>query len=348
MSKKRSGGKIWTPEEDAIILSNMSLKDKLRKLNCTSSQLYRRKTILELGSDDQEYRRWTSEEDELVLSDLPVNEICIRINRSQQSVYHRRRKLKVDKSCSYWTPEEDELIFSGLPIAEICSQLKRPKEAVYRRRSRLGLSKKHSMCRPWTEKEIALVLDETKSNEEISKLTERSTLAIKEKRSKMCGHTSFSKKFWSKADDDLIREGKLSDREIASLVQFSEEQVAERRRALNGPYRNGRRWTHEEDDALRNNRKTDRELAIELERTTEAVRLRRRALAGRKNKYDPELNSKRNNCYMYPGRPWTEDEDVLVVAHEIPDKELSPIIQRTIPAIRGRRYNLRKMFPDSV
>ena len=118
MSKKRSGGRVWTPEEDVIVLSNMSLKDKLRKLNCTSSQLYRRKTMLELDNSNQEYRRWTSEEDELVLSDLPVNEICIRINRSRQSVYHRRRKLKIDKGCSYWTPEEDELIFSGLPIAE--------------------------------------------------------------------------------------------------------------------------------------------------------------------------------------------------------------------------------------
>lgn len=348
MSKKRSGGKVWTPEEDAIVLSNMSLKDKLRKLNCTSSRLYRRKTILELGIDDQEYRRWTPEEDELVLSDLSINEICAQINRSRQSVYHRRRKLKVDKDCNYWTPEEDELIFSGLPIAEICRQLKRTKEAVYRRRSRLGLDKKRSMRRPWTEKEITLVLDETKSNEEISELTGRSTLAIKEMRSKMCGHTSFSKKFWSKADDDLIREGKLSNREIASIVQFSEEQVTERRRTLNDHYRNGRRWTREEDDAVRNSRKTDKELAIELERTTEAIRLRRRALAGKRNKYDPELNSKRNNCYMYPGRPWTEDEDALVVAHEIPDKELSPIIQRTISAIRGRRYNLRKIFPDSV
>ena len=206
------------------------------------------------------------------------------------------------------------------------------------------------MRRRWTKEEMALTLDETKSNEEVSELTGRSIEAIRAKRQKLCSRKSFSKHFWTKAEDDLIREGELSNREIASRTQFSEEQVANRRKMLAKTTRGYRPWTSEEESIIMDSDKSDAELARELNRTRQAIEKRRQYLRRGKPamEYDAVHESRRKRCYLYPPRPWTQAEDALVIAHEIPDEELSSQIERSIAAIVTRRKNLRKMFPDSV
>ena len=47
-------------------------------------------------------------------------------------------------------------------------------------------------------------------------------------------------------------------------------------------------------------------------------------------------------AYLYEPRPWTEDEDAMVLEHTITDPMLSPIIQRSVAAIQIRRQLLRK------
>lgn len=47
-------------------------------------------------------------------------------------------------------------------------------------------------------------------------------------------------------------------------------------------------------------------------------------------------------AFLYHSRPWTEKEDRLVLAHEIPDRELSAKIHRSMKAISNRRWRLRK------
>lgn len=47
-------------------------------------------------------------------------------------------------------------------------------------------------------------------------------------------------------------------------------------------------------------------------------------------------------AFLYPPRPWTDEEDKLVLAHEIPDRELSARIRRSMKAISNRRWRLRK------
>lgn len=47
-------------------------------------------------------------------------------------------------------------------------------------------------------------------------------------------------------------------------------------------------------------------------------------------------------AFLYRPRPWTDEEDRLVLAHEIPDRELSARIRRSMKAISNRRWRLRK------
>ena len=61
-----------------------------------------------------------------------------------------------------------------------------------------------------------------------------------------------------------------------------------------------------------------------------------------------EAKHREHRCYyaqtafLYPPRPWTDEEDKLVLAHEIPDRELSARIRRSMKAISNRRWRLRK------
>lgn len=45
--------------------------------------------------------------------------------------------------------------------------------------------------------------------------------------------------------------------------------------------------------------------------------------------------------YLYPPRPWTSDEDAMVLEHSMTDPELSAKIERSVRAIQHRRHRLR-------
>lgn len=47
-------------------------------------------------------------------------------------------------------------------------------------------------------------------------------------------------------------------------------------------------------------------------------------------------------AFLYPSRPWNEDEDRQVLAHEVSDRELSQKLRRSMKAISNRRWRLRK------
>lgn len=74
----------------------------------------------------------------------------------------------------------------------------------------------------WTLHDIELVSDEAKCEEELAEITGRTVKAIRRMRYRVCGRSTFSKGYWAKADDDLIRAGILTDREVASITRFSE------------------------------------------------------------------------------------------------------------------------------
>lgn len=47
-------------------------------------------------------------------------------------------------------------------------------------------------------------------------------------------------------------------------------------------------------------------------------------------------------AFKYERRRWTEAEDELVLCHEVPDSELSPVIRRSLKAISNRRWRLMR------
>lgn len=47
-------------------------------------------------------------------------------------------------------------------------------------------------------------------------------------------------------------------------------------------------------------------------------------------------------AFLYKPRPWSEEEDRLVLTHEIPDSELSVRIERSMKSISNRRWRLKK------
>lgn len=50
---------------------------------------------------------------------------------------------------------------------------------------------------------------------------------------------------------------------------------------------------------------------------------------------------KRTGSFLYEPKPWTFYEDQLVMAHEMPDRELSNLIHRSALAIQVRRSRLK-------
>lgn len=52
-------------------------------------------------------------------------------------------------------------------------------------------------------------------------------------------------------------------------------------------------------------------------------------------------------AFKYEHRPWTVAEDKRVLAHDIPDSELSPIIKRSMKSISNRRWRLRKAASEN-
>ncbi len=50
---------------------------------------------------------------------------------------------------------------------------------------------------------------------------------------------------------------------------------------------------------------------------------------------------KRTGSFRYDPRQWTLAEDQLVLAHEMPDRELSKLIHRSAQAIQVRRSRLK-------
>lgn len=49
----------------------------------------------------------------------------------------------------------------------------------------------------------------------------------------------------------------------------------------------------------------------------------------------------------YPPRPWNAADDQRVLSHQIPDRQLSNEIQRSVKAIQLRRCKLKKLIGNS-
>lgn len=47
-------------------------------------------------------------------------------------------------------------------------------------------------------------------------------------------------------------------------------------------------------------------------------------------------------AFLYEPHQWTQAEDALVLAHVIPDSELSPLIERSMKSISNRRWRFKK------
>ena len=66
-------------------------------------------------------------------------------------------------------------------------------------------------------------------------------------------------------------------------------------------------------------------------------------MTAKERKYRYDRNYYRQSSYAENHRqPWTKEEEEMVLAHTMTDKELSYILQRSIMAIQYKRCALRK------
>ncbi|MCD8006044.1 MAG: hypothetical protein LUF29_03575 [Oscillospiraceae bacterium] len=79
-------------------------------------------------------------------------------------------------------------------------------------------------------------------------------------------------------------------------------------------------------------RKLDPEVRLE--------RVRQRRRANNKRYYGRTTN-------LYPGRAWTKEEEEMVLAHTIPDSELSAKIERSVKGIQEKRRRLKKEIAEA-
>lgn len=66
------------------------------------------------------------------------------------------------------------------------------------------------------------------------------------------------------------------------------------------------------------------------------------------DRYRRTRNEQRKRYYQktagkYPMRGWTDEEDLMVINHEIADTRLSELIQRSVSAIQSRRCKLKQI-----
>ncbi|MCD7847663.1 MAG: hypothetical protein LUG49_06515 [Oscillospiraceae bacterium] len=72
-----------------------------------------------------------------------------------------------------------------------------------------------------------------------------------------------------------------------------------------------------------------------MDEAEKAAKARRRKHIDRKRYYAKTAN-------LYPTRAWTKEECDQVLAHTIPDSELSAKIQRSVKSIQEERRRLKK------
>lgn len=57
---------------------------------------------------------------------------------------------------------------------------------------------------------------------------------------------------------------------------------------------------------------------------------------------------KRTGSNLYPKRPWTADEEALVMDYHGPDRELSEQIHRSVIAIQAHRVRMRQKMGVTI
>lgn len=69
---------------------------------------------------------------------------------------------------------------------------------------------------------------------------------------------------------------------------------------------------------------------------------------GKRDKFREMRNAQRKSNYAktakYERRIWTDEEDKRVLAHDVPDRQLSSEIRRSVQAIQGRRTKLKAEY----
>lgn len=58
--------------------------------------------------------------------------------------------------------------------------------------------------------------------------------------------------------------------------------------------------------------------------------------------------AERTGSGKYPARRWNAEDDQRVLSHQIPDRQLSKEIQRSVKAIQIRRCKLKKLTGNSA
>lgn len=247
-----------------------------------------------------------------------------------------------------WTQEEDERILShSVSDTILGGELGVPHYVIKYRRKKLKAGNNVTTGR-WSQSEIELLFMGGLTDREISEKTGRSLKAIYNKRWKMAKTSTVPNKstrgglFWTRADDCLIRNDQLSDLEIARLTGKTEQQVAERRSLLARGLYSQEPWTKEEDELVISSEYSDDVISKQTGRNESSIRRRRKMLNGKQARQSPPSKNNLSTRFRYGKRPWTPEEEKIVLEHEISDFEISKKIERSMPAIVNRRMYLRK------
>lgn len=183
--------KKWTSEEDEVVSDeSLSIEEKAsilkRSIRAVKSRMYR------IGATKELAPEWS--EDELILlfdPSLGTSEMAEMLpNRSQKAVEERRRILKsmdldVPTFKHEYTDEEIEFIRTH-SVKESSEFVGVSEAAIEGTRKRLIHSgRMKATNRPYDKDEIAILSDESLSDEECSVITGRTLLAVKRKRYQM-------------------------------------------------------------------------------------------------------------------------------------------------------------------
>jgi hypothetical protein len=296
--------------------------------------------------------RWSAADDQILreryAANAPLREISLHVGRSEDAVNERRRTLGIParRAPRPWTADEDALLraaaAAGLPTSALAPRLRRPVDQVRRRRRELlGSQRPGRSYRPDEDAAIRRVWSTGEGIDSLALELGRSAGALRLRAEALGVHRPVPRRRWTSPEDAALRDGYtlgLTCAEIArTLPKRSATAVAARAAKLGLPTY-ARAWSQLDDRRLR--RLINDGVAVEsaaqlLSRTPEALRSRTRKLG---------LSFPSSTDRRAAGRPWTAEEETLLVLHGgLNPAVLAEILGRSPEAIvqRLRQRGLR-------
>ena len=336
---KKETKKLWTSKDEAFLRDNYSigLDELVKHFGTDSRRVYSKIVRMGLIEEKRHDSPLTDEEIQIVKDnfDKSDEEIAKLVNRRTIFITTKRRDLGLLRQTLHkqWTSEEETFLkdHSSTDLNELAKHFGIAKKNIYNKMLRMKLIKMVKSCRPWIDDEIQIVKDNlNKSDEEISKLINRSVKAVKSERTKLGLLRKKTNTPWTSGEEEFLKENCFLDLdELAKCLKMTKKRVYNKmlRMKLIETVEPNQSWTNDEIQIVKDNLdKSDKEIGKLVNRNAMSVKSKRKKLGLLKHEQAVR---------------WTSEEKVFLKENYLLDiDELSTRLGMTKKRIRSKMYDM--------